>query len=156
MSFVDRIGRSKIRQGFFIHDEEPLVKKFQLCHYLHWPQHLLPRPIGQGLCAQRNEIFVTAQACRKLCTKHPPLPLWESEDLESFLHPHPIRKSENFDTLRDLEILTIASTRTPPPPIGASEDLDVLGDFGNCKWNVPVIHLKRKFIEKPTMVRSTQ
>ena len=56
---------------------------------------IIARPTGQGLCAKRNEIFLRVQACTNL--------------------PPPIGESEDLDVLGDLENVTTASTRTPPP-----------------------------------------
>ena len=55
-------------------------------------QNLLPHPIWQGLCAQKNEKLLRGIKLAPNFVPNPfPLPLWEIKDLE----PSPLQESED-------------------------------------------------------------
>ena len=68
------------------------------------------RPIGQGFCAQRNEIFLRRLKLAPNSLPHHGKKIWKPLPLTG--------ESEDSDALGHLENFTTASTRTPLPPSG--------------------------------------
>ena len=88
------------------------------CLTLQDDSYVLPPPIGQELCAKRNEHFVRAKVYTKLSTKPPLPPPLDKVKIWNCPPPLPHQRGEDFDILGDLENFTIASTRTPPARSG--------------------------------------